>query len=86
MDTSKLDIILDSFADVWNILGVNDDDDYESMLCRESWSTKSVYMTIIGSLSTLNENGVNVNQVLIAQTDVLQDPSAVDHSNAPEKS
>lgn len=83
MFTSKLDIILDAFADVANISVVKEEGDYENMLCKDSRSTKSLHTTLIGSLCTFNENGVNVDQVLIGQTGFLQIPSAVDHCRLP---
>lgn len=55
------------------------------MLYRESWSTKSVKKTKIGSLSAFNENAANAQQILIAHTGVIQVPSAVDNCTAQER-
>lgn len=51
MTSARLELILNSFADIGSILRIKLNDDYENMICHES--SGELYSTMIRSVSKI---------------------------------
>ena len=50
MSSNRFDILLDSFNEVCEVLGLREEDDYEKMICEETQTSSDYSSTLVGSI------------------------------------